>query len=247
MNKSYKDTLALALDNVDTREEIDALIRATHNWIGVYKIGLEQFIRFGPPIIDLVRQHNGKIFLDLKLHDIPNTVAKAVSAACDLAVDYLTLHTQGGIAMMRAAVQAKAEHAASSKPLLLGVTLLTSIGADALRDECKVSLSVAAYVKHLAQTAADAGLGGIVCSAADLSDVIPYVPASFAKVTPGIRPSGTNRNDQKRVATPAAALSAGATLLVLGRAVTAADNPEKAAEAIYNEVASAQPATFISP
>lgn len=247
MDKLYTNNLALALDNVDSRDEIHNLILATHNWIGIYKIGLEQFVRFGPPIIDLVRQHNGKIFLDLKLHDIPNTVAKTVSAACDLAVDYLTLHTQGGIEMMRAAVQARTEHAASSKPILLGVTLLTSIGANALRDECKVSLSVAAYVKHLAQTAVNAGLGGIVCSAADLSDVIPHLPTSFAKVTPGIRPSGISANDQKRVSTPAAALSAGATLLVLGRAVTAADNPGKAAEAIYNEVASTQPATFRSP
>ncbi len=229
--------LALALDNISERERIAALIGATSQWIHVYKIGLEQFVRFGPPILDLVRSAGKEIFLDLKLHDIPNTVAKAVHSAVDLGVEYLTIHTQGGSAMMKAAVAAKNEHPAAVTAII-GVTLLTSIGEATLRSELAVDMSPEKYVRKLAQLAVDAKINGIVCSAADLSVVTPVLPAGFEVITPGIRPAGSDAHDQQRVATPRQAAQDGATVLVIGRAVTGADDPGHAAEIIFNDVTS---------
>ena len=227
--------IALALDNISEQESIASLIRATSEWISVYKIGLEQFVRFGPPVIELVRSAEKEIFLDLKLHDIPNTVGKAVESAIALGVEYLTIHTQGGIAMMEAAVAAKRKHPAA-KTALMGVTLLTSIGEESLRNELQVQSSSAAYVRHLAQLAVEAQIDGIVCSAADLEVVTPVLPEYFEVITPGIRPSGTDVNDQKRVATPKQAVQGGATVLVVGRAITAAFDPGTAAKLLFKEL-----------
>lgn len=229
------DRLALALDNVSSLDDIHNLVDQTAPSIGVFKIGLEQFTRFGPPVLDVVRMAGRKIFLDLKFHDIPNTVAQAVEAAGALGVDFITIHTQGGVEMMRAA------RAAAQKcprpPRILGVTLLTSIGEESLRNELTVTQDASSYVRHLAGLARDAGLDGIVCSAADLPAVKPHLPASFEIITPGIRPAGTAAHDQKRIATPAEAIKNGATLLVLGRAITGAVNPGDAARAILLEIA----------
>ena len=234
MNKNLPK-IALALDNIGDRESITRLIDATGEWIGVYKIGLEQFVRFGPPVLEQVRAHDREIFLDLKLHDIPNTVAKAVHSAIDLGVHYLTIHTQGGSAMMEAAIAAKRQHP-ETVTKLIGVTLLTSIGQEALRNELMVPSAPEMYVRHLAQLAVNAEIDGIVCSAADLPSVRSLLPERFEVITPGIRPSGTDTHDQQRVATPLQAVRNGATVLVVGRAVTAASNPARAAEEILNEV-----------
>jgi orotidine-5'-phosphate decarboxylase len=238
MKKSPADYLALALDNLSSTDAIRRLIGETAPSIGVFKIGLEQFTRFGPPLLDLVRNSGRKIFLDLKFHDIPNTVGKAVEAAAGLGVDYLTIHVSGGSAMMRAA------HAAASlvkegrpiAPKIIGVTLLTSIDPEALKNELSVPLSVEEYLRGCAGRAVDAQLDGIVCSAADLGVVRPLLPDTFEIITPGIRMSGGDAHDQKRVATPAAAISGGATLLVLGRAVTEAERPGMAAGIIVKEI-----------
>ncbi|MDR2577869.1 MAG: orotidine-5'-phosphate decarboxylase [Chitinispirillales bacterium] len=232
--KNTRDYIALALDNIDDTGALEALIRETSDSVGVYKLGLEQFTRFGPGVLDLVRSAGRKIFLDLKFHDIPNTVAKAVRAACGLNVDYMTIHTQGGIDMMKAAAEEAAK--AAHRPKILGVTLLTSINQSALNCELGVSMPTNEYVLHLAQKAVEAGLGGIVCSAADLEAVAPSIPAGFEIVTPGIRPAGADVNDQKRVATPEWAIKNGATLLVVGRPITGAENPGKAAEDIKNSL-----------
>jgi len=237
MNTQLSQKLALALDNIESKKDIELLVAATQQSIGVYKIGLEQFVRFGPPIIETVKTFNRRIFLDLKLHDIPNTVAKAVSSACDLGVDFLTIHTQGGSAMMKAAMQAKENHGGSRKPKIIGVTVLTSIDTPTLNHELNVSGDVSGQVRHLAALAVSAPIDGIVCSAADLPALEGTLPASFEVITPGIRPAGTDAHDQKRVATPTAAIARGATLLVLGRAVTAADDPSAAAKAILDEIA----------
>jgi len=232
--KIARDYIALALDNVGGADALRGLVADTAGSVGVYKIGLEQFARFGPGILDSVREAGRKIFLDLKFHDIPNTVEKAVSAACGHGVDYLTIHTQGGTEMMRAAV--KGASAAAHKPKILGVTLLTSIDRTALNNELAVPLSTGDYVRHLAKKAAEAGIDGLVCSAADLETVKPSVPDGFEIVTPGIRPAGADVNDQKRVAAPEPAIRNGATLLVIGRPITGAANPGKAAEEIAKRV-----------
>jgi orotidine-5'-phosphate decarboxylase len=239
MTISPCNKIALALDNESDLSKIKSLITATMPWIGVYKIGLEQFIRFGPPVLETVRATGRKIFLDLKLHDIPNTVAKAVSAACDLGVDFLTLHTQGGSAMMRAAIKAKQNHPGNRLPKIIGVTILTSIDTTTLHDELHVDDSIENHVLRLARLSAASGMDGIVCSAAELPFVAPILPKHFDIITPGIRPPGIDVNDQKRIATPAEAIHAGATMLVLGRAITGAADPATAAELVFNEITSA--------
>jgi orotidine-5'-phosphate decarboxylase len=238
MKKSARDCLSLALDNVSSMHALSSLIHATAPSIGVYKVGLEQFTRFGPPVLDLVRKANRKIFLDLKFHDIPNTVGRAVQSACDLGVNYLTIHTMGGIAMMRAAMEAinSLRRQKSGAPKIIGVTLLTSIDIHCLQKELSVTRDPADYVGHLAILAVQAGLDGIVCSATDLPVVKPMLPKTFEIITPGIRPSGSSAHDQKRVASPAEAIKKGATLLILGRAITGAADPGKVAESIMKEI-----------
>jgi orotidine-5'-phosphate decarboxylase len=240
METPYRNRLALALDNVSSLDALNNLIQATAPWIGVYKIGLELFTRFGPPVCGVVRAAQRKIFLDLKFHDIPNTVGKAVMAACDLKVDYLTVHAQGGIPMLSAAADAR-RHKGLGLPKIIGVTLLTSIDAEGLADDLLVTAPPAEYAKHLASLAVRAGLDGIVCSAADLpalkSGLKPGLPPGFDIITPGIRPAGSAANDQKRIATPKEAIKNGATLLVIGRAVTEASDPARAAAAIAAEIA----------
>jgi orotidine-5'-phosphate decarboxylase len=237
MNKTLQNKIALALDNVNDLRDIQSLIDCTKQWIGVYKVGLEQFVRFGPPVLELVRNAGRKIFLDLKLHDIPNTVAKAVESACDLGVDYLTIHAQGGSEMMQAAMKAKTVHSGRRLPKVIGVTVLTSIDTPTLQNELNVTVDVEHQVGHLARLAVKSGIDGIVCSAVELSVVAPGLPAHFEIITPGIRPAGSDVNDQKRIATPGDAIKAGATLLVLGRAITAAGDPATAAKKVYDEIA----------
>jgi orotidine-5'-phosphate decarboxylase len=238
MKKSPADYLALALDNLTSTDALRRLIEETAPSIGVFKIGLEQFTRFGPPLLDLVRDAGRKIFLDLKFHDIPNTVGKAVEAAAGLGVDYLTIHVAGGSAMMRAAHEAaiKGLKETSTAPKIIGVTLLTSIDALSLNRELSVPLPIEEYLRGCVARAKEAQLDGVVCSAADLGVVKPLLPDTFEIITPGIRLAGADSHDQKRVSTPAAAISGGATLLVLGRAVTGAGEPGVVAEKILKEI-----------
>jgi orotidine-5'-phosphate decarboxylase len=236
MKSSPSNRLALALDNVPSLNALSTLIQATAPWFGVFKIGLELFTRFGPPVCETVRKAERKIFLDLKLHDIPNTVGKAVVSACDLNVDYLTVHTMGGIPMMRAAAESRRRRGVKI-PKIVGVTLLTSIDAFCLKKDLVVAMQPSEYAQHLASLAVQAGLDGIVCSAADLPAVKPGMPPDFEIITPGIRPAGSAPDDQKRIATPKEAIQNGATLLVIGRAVTESADPAKAAAAIAAETA----------
>lgn len=232
--KNIRDYLALALDNISERTLLERLIKNTAPYVGVYKFGLEQFTRFGPSILDIVQDTNRKIFLDLKFHDIPNTVAKTVKSACQLNVDFLTIHTQGGIQMMKAAVEAARDY--EHRPKLIGVTLLTSIDQSALNNEIKVPLTTGQYVVHLGKSAVEAGLDGLVCSATDLEYVKRVCPDKFEVITPGIRPSGAEINDQKRVATPEWAIKNGSSVLVIGRPITKAEDPENAARTIYKSI-----------
>jgi orotidine-5'-phosphate decarboxylase len=238
LKKAPQDYLALALDNVNSLDQLTALVNQTRDSIGIFKIGLEQFTRFGLPVIETIKKTNRKIFLDLKFHDIPNTVAKAVSSACELGVDYLTIHTQGGTEMMKAA--AKAANDARQKglhaPKLIGVTVLTSISVETLHSELGVSASLIDHVKHCAQMAAASGLNGIVCSAADLPYLKSQLAQDFEVITPGIRFEGGEAHDQKRVATPKEAIANGSTILVVGRIITQAANPAEAAKQVIDSI-----------
>lgn len=234
MDRDPRDYLALALDNCASRARITQLVEATSGHIGTFKIGLEQFTRFGPSLVAELRDSGRRIFLDLKLHDIPNTVARAVDAASELVVDFLTIHTMGGEEMMKAAVDAarEARTAGRRPPKLIGVTVLTSISERMLREELGISRSIPDQVARLARAAASCGLDGIVCAAPDLKHLRKILPDSFEIVTPGIRPAGTDSHDQSRTATPEEAVRMGATLLVVGRAITGAGEPGRAAEEI---------------
>lgn len=233
-SKTPREHLALALDNCAELAQIQEMVDRTVQHVGVFKVGLEQYTRFGPIVLDLIRRSNTRIFLDLKLHDIPNTVAKAVAAAAEHNIDLLTLHISGGRAMMEAAAEAAAK--STTPPRLIGVTVLTSISQQALGDELRVTGQMADQEGHLARLAMDSGLDGIVCSAVDLPAVRAMVPEGKEIVTPGIRPPGAEVQDQKRVATPRSAVAGGATLLVVGRPITAAEDPAAAAKTILLEV-----------
>jgi orotidine-5'-phosphate decarboxylase len=238
--KNPSDYIVIALDNLEELGHIKKLINQTKPFCTTYKVGLELFTRFGPLILDCIRGAERKIFLDLKFHDIPNTVARAVTSASLLGVQYCTIHTQGGRAMMGAAVAAaKASYDNGVlPPKLIGVTVLTSIDAQCLRDELNVGLSLEQQVQSLAGLAVAAGMDGIVCSAADLPKVKGTLPDTLEIITPGIRCSGSAVHDQKRVATPAEAIANGATLLVVGREVTLAADPVTSVQVILSAISS---------
>ncbi|MDZ7780456.1 MAG: orotidine-5'-phosphate decarboxylase [Gemmatimonadota bacterium] len=211
-----------------------------------YKVGLELYTRAGPDFVRELTSAGKRVFLDLKLHDIPNTVAAAVRAAADLEVDLLTVHVAGGSSMLEAAAHA-AREAAGVRPValrLLAVTVLTSLDAADLGEVWGRSVArVPSEVVRLIRQADAAGVDGAVCSPGEAADVRENVGSDFLVVTPGIRPAASEPGDQKRVATPAAAVRAGADYLVVGRAVTRASDPAAALAAIVDEVSDAAGAT----
>ena len=226
MTEDPRQRLALALD-VDDLVVALRLARRLQPWFGVAKVGLELFGAAGPETISALTVEGYRVFLDLKLHDIPTTVRRAATVLGGLGAAYATVHTQGGLAMVRAAVEGMAQGAAAAgapSPCVLGVTVLTSD-----RDASAEVLEARTLL------AEEAGCGGIVCAASDLA-VTARVGPGLVKVVPGIRPSGAPADDQARSATPAAAVRGGADLLVVGRAVTASENPEKVAAEILDEV-----------
>ena len=193
------------------------------------KVGKELFVSAGPALLEQLHARGHEVFLDLKFHDIPNTVAGACRAAARLGAWMLNVHASGGEAMLRAARDAVA--AASRPPLLIGVTVLTSLSAEAL-GRVGFAGSVEANVERLARLAADSGLDGVVCSALEAPRLRAALGSSFTLVTPGMRPAGPARDDQARVATPEAAVRLGADYLVVGRPITAAADPAVALESI---------------
>jgi orotidine-5'-phosphate decarboxylase len=238
MASDHSSLLALALDNLQSPAQVRTVITQTKQYFGTYKVGLELYTRYGPSILDAVFESGRKIFLDLKFHDIPQTVANAVRSASRLGVQYLTVHTQGGTEMMKAAYMAARSACGDglTPPKIIGVTLLTSIDASALLNELNVSIAIEQHIKILALRAVDALLDGIVCSAADLPHVKPLLPDGFDIITPGIRLPENNIHDQKRITSPKEAVKNGASLLVIGRAVTEDKNPAAAAEKILNSL-----------
>ena len=231
-----EDRLLVALD-VDTLDEATALLDGLRGVVTGCKIGSQLFTGAGPAAVELARKRDFRVFLDLKFHDIPNTVAGAVREATRLGVFMLTLHASGGVAMMRAAAESARAAAASGKqprPLLVGVTVLTSLDRRALETEVGVPSTVERYAMHLADRAREAGLDGCVASPQELRVLRLAMGPRWVIVTPGIRPPTATaaRDDQARTATPAAAIEAGADYLVVGRPITQAPDPIAAARAI---------------
>jgi orotidine-5'-phosphate decarboxylase len=225
----------VALD-VGTAAEAQSIVAALGNAASTYKVGKQLFTAEGPQIVRELAAAGKKVFLDLKFHDIPNTVAAAVSQAARLKVAMLTIHAAGGPKMLRAAVDAA--NCAERPPLVLAVTVLTSL-TDADLHETGVSGRVLDQVLSLATLARNAGCGGVVASAQEAAKLRQALGAGFAIVTPGVRPAGEAAGDQARVVTPREAIAAGATYLVVGRPITAAKDPGEAARRIVAEIAQA--------
>ena len=227
--------IAVALDTSD-RGEVVRLARALQGRVGTVKLGLEAFTACGPDLVREVNELGLPVFLDLKLHDIPNTVERAARTAARLGVAMLTVHASGGEAMLKAAVAGVA--AAERPPVVLAVTVLTSLD-DAALSELGIPGGAARRVTAWAQIARRAGCGGVVCSPQEAAALRASIGAGFLLVTPGIRPAGEAAGDQRRIATPASAITAGADILVIGRPITAAPDPAAAAEAIAAELSQA--------
>lgn len=203
-----------------------------------FKVGLELFVASGPDFVRRLSGMGGEIFLDLKFHDIPNTVEGAIRSATRLGVQYMNVHSGGGVAMLEAAVRARNDEAAKAgiaKPVLLGVTVLTSLDDQAVQ-EIGFPRSASQQVKHFVELTKEAGLDGVVCSAHELPLVKQIAGADFVSMVPGIRPSWSSANDQKRIMTPGEAAAAGAHCLVIGRPVTAAADPVDALEKVLAEL-----------
>jgi orotidine-5'-phosphate decarboxylase len=225
--------LILALD-VPTREDAAPILRQLRGSLRWVKLGLQMFTAYGPNYVREVAGMGFDVFLDLKLHDIPNTVAKAVESLGPLPIKMLTLHTSGGAEMMRAAVAAQQK--TNPQLLLLGVTVLTSTDAAGL-NEIGVTAAPADQVARLGRLATDAGLRGLVCSPLEVALLRRTLPASTQLVTPGIRPAGeAGGDDQKRVMSPADAARAGSSYIVVGRPILKAADPAAAARAILAEL-----------
>ncbi len=228
--------LIVALD-VPGRKEAEEKIKAIGPDVSFYKIGLELFIAAGPDVVRAVKGLGKKVFLDLKLHDIPRTVERAVKSAGALGADLLTIHSVGGPAMIKAAAEAAAEFGASA-PKILAVTVLTSLDAADLKD-VGIARSPEDQVRAAASLAVSSGADGLVCSPREVGALAKNLRRGTLLVTPGVRPAGAAVGDQKRIATPGDAVRDGSTHLVVGRPILAAPDPAAAAAAILAEMRAA--------
>jgi orotidine-5'-phosphate decarboxylase len=233
--KDPRDQLIVALD-LPSSDQARHHVRALANTITTFKVGSQLFTAAGPQFVCELVASGYKVFLDLKFHDIPNTVAAAVRSAAALGASMLTVHASGGIKMLRAAVEAASR--ASRPPLVLAVTVLTSLNDEDLT-EIGVGGSVPDQVLRLAALARDAGCDGVVASPREVSELRRELGTGFAIVAPGVRPRDAAPGDQARVATPAEALAAGATHLVIGRPIIEAGDPARAARAVLQEMTAA--------
>lgn len=237
-NSEIKEKLVLALD-VEDIKEAKTLVDELSNYIGTFKVGLQLFCGYGLEIIDYIKQKNSNFFLDVKLHDIPNTVEKASYNVIKNGANFFNVHATGGIEMMKAAYKGANEAAEKynrKKPLILAVTVLTSISQEVLKNELSNNKSVEDFVIQLAKNARAAGLDGVVASPKELKAIKCELGDDFIVLTPGIRPKWSLTDDQKRIATPSSAIQDGADYIVLGRAVTKAENKIDAIEKIYKEI-----------
>jgi orotidine-5'-phosphate decarboxylase len=233
-----KDRLIVALD-VETLADAERMVDRLEGLATRFKIGSQLFTAAGPGTVEAIQKRGAEVFLDLKFHDIPNTVAGAAREATRMGVLMFNVHASGGSAMMAAAAEGAATAArelGGRRPIVLAVTVLTSLDRAALGRELGVADSVEGHVLHLAALAAAAGLDGCVASPNEVGALRTSRGAGWVIVTPGVRPAGSAVGDQSRIATPGAAVSAGAHYLVVGRPITAAPDPARAAEAVLREM-----------
>jgi len=227
--------VALDLDDLDLATE---LVRSLAQEVGMFKIGKQLFTHAGPQAVRLIQDLGGEIFLDLKFHDIPNTVAKAAIEATRLGVKMFNVHASGSLEMMRLTVKEVERVSRQQKlrrPIMLGVTVLTSLGQEDLQ-RLGVEHKIADQVVRLALLTKEAGMDGVVASPHEVADIRHGCGQRFVIVTPGIRPAESQRNDQQRVMTPADAVRAGVDYIVVGRPILEAQNPVMAARAIVAEM-----------
>jgi orotidine-5'-phosphate decarboxylase len=230
--KESRSRLIVALDVPERRTAL-AAVKSLRGHVGYFKLGLELFVSEGPGLVEEIRGAGEKVFLDLKLHDIPNTVAGAVRAACRLGIEMLTLHASGGRAMLEAGRKAAEESATS--PLVLAVTVLTSLSLADTRT-LGIQETPEDWTRRLATVAQEAGIRGLVASPAELQSLRKKFGEGMQLVSPGIRPAGSATQDQARIATPSQAIHAGADFLVVGRPILQAADPAAAADNIVKEM-----------
>ncbi len=233
-----KDRLALALD-VDNDREALAIVAELKDSVGLFKVGLQLFTAYGPDIVRRITGMGGRVFLDLKYHDIPNTVAKASAEAVKLGVSIFNVHSLGGLDMMKAAAESAKETAEKLNlplPVLLAVTILTSMDEKSMRKELKITRSLRREVAHLARLAQRAGMHGVVASPQEIKTLRRAVRGEFIILTPGVRPEWADKDDQQRIMTPGEAVKAGADYIVVGRPVLKASDRRAAVEKILEEI-----------
>jgi len=238
ISSTAKDRLVLALD-VDSDTEALGIVTELKDAVGMFKVGHQLFTAYGPDIVRRIIGMGGRVFLDLKYHDIPHTAARASAEAVKLGVSIFNVHALGGLDMMRAAAESARETAQKLDqpcPLVLAVTVLTSMDEKGLRRELKISRSLQREVAHLARLAQRAGMHGVVASPREIKMLRRAVRGEFVILTPGVRPSWAAQDDQKRVMTPREAVAAGADYLVVGRPVLKAPDRKVAVAKILGEI-----------
>jgi orotidine-5'-phosphate decarboxylase len=232
------DRLILALDVDDDREAL-GLVAELKDAVGLFKVGHQLFTAYGPDIVRRITASGGRVFLDLKYHDIPNTVAKASAEAVKIGVSIFNVHALGGVAMMKAAADSAKETAEKyglPRPAVLAVTVLTSMDQRGLQRELKITRPLQREVCHLAKLAQRAGLDGVVASPQEIKMLRRSIRGAFVVLTPGVRPAWAGMDDQKRTMTPAEAVAAGADYLVIGRPVLKAEDRRAAVMKILEEI-----------
>ncbi len=237
---SAVNRIVLALD-VDNDAEALGIVAELKDKVGMFKVGHQLFTAYGPDIVRRIIAAGGRVFLDLKYHDIPNTVAKASAEAVKLGVSIFNVHALGGLDMMKAAAQATAETASRlgvPVPIVLAVTVLTSMDERSLRRELKVSRSLPREVAHLARLAQRSGMHGVVASPQEIRMLRRAIRGRLVILTPGVRPEWAAKDDQKRIMTPGEAVHSGADYIVVGRPVLKAEDRRAAVGKIIQEVAS---------
>ena len=238
---SWKDKLIIALD-VSTAEKALGIVDLLGDDINTYKVGFELFVSAGPSIVQQLHDKGKKVFLDLKFHDIPNTVSKAAIAAARLGVYMFNMHTSGGLNMMKRCRDKVDDICAKEnlrRPRMIGVTVLTSLSSENLKNELCVQHGVKSQVRSLSTLAQKAGLDGVVASPQEISIIKNACGRDFLVVTPGIRPSWIPPDDQNRTATPQAAIKEGADYIVMGRGILMHEDPVRALELISLEILTA--------
>ncbi len=223
-----KNNIIVALD-VNTIKEVERLLNILNPYINIFKVGMELFYSCGAKAIDIIKKHDKDIFLDLKFHDIPNTVKNSAKVASRLGVTMFNVHASGGRDMMKAALdgaEEESEKLGQGRPRILGVTVLTSMDKESLQ-EVGVAKTPEKQVLELANLTKDSGLDGVVASPKETANIRKTFEKDFLIVTPGVRPEASQKEDQKRVATPKEAIGAGADYIVIGRPITKAKDPVK--------------------